>query len=80
LIKNAASLFCRATSLLAVSTLLSAQQPAPSNKQNATMTAEQANDANIQLMRQDVRAERKNCGREYAVNRNGSDQVLANLR
>ena len=59
MIKNAASLFCRATSLLAVSTLLSAQQPAPSNKQNATMTAEQANDANIQLMRQDVRAERK---------------------
>lgn len=57
--KNVAFSLYLATSLLAVTTLLGAQQPAPSNKQNATMTAEQANDANIELMRQDVRAERK---------------------
>jgi hypothetical protein len=53
-LKRKAPLFCLATSLLTVTTLLSAQQPAPLNK-----TAEQVNDANIQLMRQDVRSERK---------------------
>jgi len=53
-----------ATCVLAVamSLSLSAQEPAatpapaPGNK---TVTSEQANDANIQLMRQDIRAERK---------------------
>jgi len=39
--------------------VLSAQQPAQSNTQSANMTSEQVNDANIQLMREDIRAERK---------------------
>jgi hypothetical protein len=51
--------FRLAISVLAVTNLLSAQQPAPSSRQSANMTAEQVNDANIQLMRQDIRAERK---------------------
>jgi hypothetical protein len=47
------------TSLLAATTLASAQQPAPSAGSGMNMTKEQVNDANIQLMRQDVRSERK---------------------
>jgi hypothetical protein len=39
--------------------VLSAQQPAQSNTQSANMTSEQVNDANLQLMREDIRAERK---------------------
>jgi len=45
--------------VLAVTTLLSSQQPAQPNAQSTNMTAEQVNDANIQLMRRDIRAERK---------------------
>jgi hypothetical protein len=57
--KNVAFLLCLATSLLGVTSLVSAQQATPSNNQNANATAEQVNDANIQLMREDIRAERK---------------------
>jgi hypothetical protein len=39
--------------------VLSAQQPAQSNTQSANMTSEQVNDANLQLMPEDIRAERK---------------------
>jgi len=46
-------------SVVAVTMSLNAQQPANSNIKGASMTAEQVNDANIQLMRQDIRAERK---------------------
>lgn len=48
-----------ATFMLAVATLLRAQQPAPSAANGTNLTAEQVNDANIQLMRQDIRSERK---------------------
>jgi len=59
--------FCLATCLLAVATLLGAQEPAaPSGAQrpapsasDKTVTSEQVNEANIQLMREDIRAERK---------------------
>ena len=57
--RNSAFLFLVATSVLGVTTLLRAQQPAQSNTQSASMTAEQVNDANIDLMRRDIRAERK---------------------
>jgi hypothetical protein len=53
------SFFYLATSVLAAATLVSAQQPAPSAGSGMTVTEEQVNDANIQLMRQDVRSERK---------------------
>jgi hypothetical protein len=42
-----------------MTTLLTSQQPTQSGAKNANMTAEQVNDANIQLMRQDIRVERK---------------------
>ena len=48
-----------ATFMLAVATLVCAQQPAPSAASGTNATAEQVNDANIQLMRQDIRSERK---------------------
>jgi hypothetical protein len=51
--------FYLATSVLAAATLVSAQQPTPSAGSGMNMTEEQVNDANIQLMRQDVRSERK---------------------
>jgi hypothetical protein len=51
--------FLLSISVLAATTLLSAQQPAQPNAQSTNMTAEQVNDANIQLMRRDIRAERK---------------------
>jgi hypothetical protein len=51
--------FYLAASVLAAATLVSAQQPAPSTGSGMNMTEEQVNDANIQLMRQDVRSERK---------------------
>lgn len=50
---------CLVMFVLAATTVGSAQQPAQSNTQGTNMSAEQVNDANIQLMRQDVRAERK---------------------
>jgi len=55
--RNKTVRFYLATSVLAAATLLSAQQSDPSAAPN--MTAEQVNDANIQLMRQDIRSERK---------------------
>ena len=57
--KNIAFRFCFATALLAAATMLSAQQAAPSAVKGMNMTEEQVNDANIQLMRQDIRSERK---------------------
>jgi len=39
--------------------MLSAQQTAPSAASGTNMTEQQVNDANIQLMRQDIRSERK---------------------
>jgi len=57
--KKTAFAFHLAASVIAVATLLSAQQPAPSAASGMNMTEEQVNDANIQLMRQDIRSERK---------------------
>ena len=45
--------------VLGTTTLLSAQQPTSSAASGTNITPEQVNDANIQLMRQDIRAERK---------------------
>lgn len=45
--------------VLAVSTLLSAQQSTPSVASGKNLSEEQVNDANIELMRQDIRSERK---------------------
>ena len=57
--KNMACSLTLAISVLAAATLLCAQQPAPSGSSGMNMTEEQVNDANIQLMRQDIRSERK---------------------
>lgn len=46
-------------SILAAATLLIAQQSAPSAANGTNTQQEQVNDANIQLMRQDIRSERK---------------------
>ena len=54
--KNIAFRLCFATAVFVATTVLSAQQ-APASGKN--MTEEQVNDANLQLMRQDVRSERK---------------------
>lgn len=56
---NLAFRLCLAASLLVASTSLGAQQSAPSTGSGMNMTEEQVNDANIQLMRQDIRSERK---------------------
>ena len=56
--KNIVFRLCLAAVLVAT-TLLSAQQAAPSPASGKNMTEEQVNDANIQLMRQDIRSERK---------------------
>jgi len=56
--RNSAFLFLLAIAVLGTM-VLSAQQPAQSNTQSANMTSEQVNDANLQLMREDIRAERK---------------------
>ena len=48
-----------ATAVFVATTVLSAQQPAPSAASGKNMTEEQVNDANIELMRQDIRSERK---------------------
>ena len=51
---------CLIAIVLACGTLLSAQQSAPASSAGpANVTAQQVNDANIQLMRQDIRSERK---------------------
>jgi len=48
-----------ATSVLVVTSLLSAQQAPPAASSGMNLTEEQVNDANIQLMRQDIRSQRK---------------------
>lgn len=57
--RNMALVFYVATSVLATSCLLSAQQPAVSQASAKTVNEEEVNEANIQLMRQDIRSERK---------------------
>lgn len=57
--KNIASSLCFAVAVFVVSTVLSAQQATPSPASDKNMTEEQVTDANIQLMRQDIRSERK---------------------
>ena len=57
--KNIAFRLCFATSVFVATTVLSAQQAAPSAASGLNRTEEQVNDANIQLMRQDIRSERK---------------------
>ena len=54
--RNIAFSLCFATAVFVATTVLSAQQ-APASGKN--MTEEQVNDANLQLMRQDVRSDRK---------------------
>jgi hypothetical protein len=55
--KNIALRLCFSTAVFVATTVLNAQQPAPSAASG--MSEEQVNDANIQLMRQDIRSERK---------------------
>ena len=57
--KNIAFPLCFATAVFVATTVLSAQQAAPSPASGGNTTDEQVNDANIQLMRRDIRAERK---------------------
>ena len=57
--KNIAFRLYLVTAVFVASTVLSAQQPAPAAASGKNLTEEQVNDANIELMRQDVRAERK---------------------
>jgi len=57
--KNIVFPLCFATAVLVATTVLNAQQAAPSPASDKNMTEEQVNDANIQLMRQDIRSERK---------------------
>jgi len=57
--KDIAFRLCFATAVFVATTVLSAQRAAPSAASGASMTDEQVKDANIQLMRQDIRSERK---------------------
>jgi hypothetical protein len=57
--KNIAFRLSLATALFVAPTVLSAHQTASSAASGTNITAEQVNDANIQLMRQDIRSERK---------------------
>jgi hypothetical protein len=57
--KNIVPRLCFATAVFVATTVLSAQQAAPSPASGKNMTEDQVNDANIQLMRQDIRSERK---------------------
>jgi hypothetical protein len=59
--KNIAFRLCFATAVFVAiaTTMFSAQQATPSPASGKNMTEEQVNDANIQLMRQDIRSERK---------------------
>ena len=57
--KNIAFRLYLATAVLVATTVLSAQQSAPAAASGKNMTEEQVNDANIELMRQDIRSERK---------------------
>ena len=57
--ENVAFRLCLATAVFVATTALSAQQAAPTGANTKNMTEDQVNDANIQLMRQDIRSERK---------------------
>jgi hypothetical protein len=57
--KNIVFPLCFATAVFVATTVLNAQQAAHSPASDKNMTEEQVNDANIQLMRQDIRSERK---------------------
>ena len=58
--KNISFASCLTTLVLAVATSLAAQQPTrPPAAGDKNVTPEQVNEANIQLMRQDIRAQRK---------------------
>lgn len=57
--KYLASPICLATTLLIASTFFAAQQSSQSAGAGTNMTEEQVNDANIELMRKDLRSERK---------------------
>ena len=57
--KNIVFRLCFATAVFVATTVLSAQQATPPAASGTKMTEEQVNEANIQLMRQDIRAERK---------------------
>jgi hypothetical protein len=58
--KNMSPALCLATFVMAVALPLGAQQPTPTPAaSDKNVTSEQVNDANIQLMRQDIRAQRK---------------------
>ena len=57
--KNIAFRLCFATAVFVVATVLSAQQATQSAASGMNTTEGQVNDANIQLMRQDIRSERK---------------------
>jgi len=57
--KNIAFRLCLVTGVFFATTVLSAQQPAPAAASGKDMTEEQVKDANIELMRQDIRSERK---------------------
>jgi hypothetical protein len=57
--KYLASPICLATTLLIASTFFGAQQSSQSAGAGTNMTEEQVNDANIELMRKDIRTERK---------------------
>jgi hypothetical protein len=57
--KNSAFAFHLATFVIAAATLLVAEQSATSTASGMNLTEEQVNDANLQLMRQDIRSERK---------------------
>ena len=57
--KEIAFRLCFAIALFVAATLLSAQEPSPPTGSGMSVTEEKVNDANIQLMRQDIRSERK---------------------
>lgn len=57
--KNILFLSYLATAMLVAVPFLTAQQTAPSPATGANVSAEQVTEANVQLMRQDIRAERK---------------------
>jgi hypothetical protein len=57
--KNIAFGLSLVTALFVAPTVLNARQAASSAASGTNMTGEQVNDANVQLMRQDIRSERK---------------------
>jgi hypothetical protein len=57
--KEIAFRLCFAIAVFVAPTLLRAQEPSPSTGSGMSVTEEKVNDANIQLMRQDIRSQRK---------------------